>query len=374
MEMDITEGENDDHFSSHAFLDIFCEETTMHDLECKILVAVLQNCMTQLNIVGQCIPVPIEECTVKYENLKKRFGSPEEKPKLGTGGIQISPRTQMLKKFQSKRTFLEGIIWNIMYELQHSKKFTFLLQTVKFLEKMQHEKESLEEMEVFNQNMVQKLQNNISDMQKNAELKLAEKLELIAKLQDKLTDEMMTRKVIQNFVRKWGKTQYDQFNWKNNQDLNSYTEKLMKAAKAVEDELKINENVIEHLTDSCDKLSRNIDYWKEKYDTDMANIEDRILSLKHFKQQQLKKLNELEEVYNAHQKEMDEFLNMKEERRRKEEKEALEHANAVLIQSWWRGLMVRRCLGQFRRRKKAVKDTKAKKKRPGKSPKATSKK
>lgn len=94
----------------------------------------------------------------------------------------------------------------------------------------------------------------------------------------------------------------------------------------------------------------------KQLDEKIAETKDIMIALKL-------KYDELVEQYNGREEECQEYL---EERRIKHEASTLaerRYEAIVKIQSWWKGIMVRRGLGQYRRKKsKKAKKPKGKKK------------
>ncbi|KAL0269275.1 UNVERIFIED_CONTAM: hypothetical protein PYX00_007071 [Menopon gallinae] len=92
----------------------------------------------------------------------------------------------------------------------------------------------------------------------------------------------------------------------------------------------------------------------------MKRRTERISQLQKKARKQQFKLQELKSLFNDRQKEMEDYLKFKEERRAEEERERFINECATKIQAWWRGTMVRKGLGPYKRRKKAPKDKKKK--------------
>lgn len=55
--------------------------------------------------------------------------------------------------------------------------------------------------------------------------------------------------------------------------------------------------------------------------------------------------------FDQHQQEIDDYLQYRKEKEEKEAHEMFLNMTATRIQAWWRGTMVRRCLGPFRKKK-----------------------
>ncbi|KAF9409360.1 hypothetical protein HW555_011254 [Spodoptera exigua] len=93
---------------------------------------------------------------------------------------------------------------------------------------------------------------------------------------------------------------------------------------------------------------KTLEYWRHRYDTDIAEISSR--SQKKLEQLLIatSKRTELQKLYDLHEGEMRGWLTFKRERAARLEREERLRKSAMRIQAWWRGVMVRRALGQFK--------------------------
>lgn len=100
-----------------------------------------------------------------------------------------------------------------------------------------------------------------------------------------------------------------------------------------------------------ESLEELTEFWINKYETESEQLDNEIHATKEKITEIKKKSDELKDIYDVRQKEMDDYYEIK-----RKQKEAFDLANlqwqsAVQIQSWWRGVMVRKGFGRFRRKK-----------------------
>lgn len=91
--------------------------------------------------------------------------------------------------------------------------------------------------------------------------------------------------------------------------------------------------------------------WNEKYETEVQQLDDSICETKDIMIALKLKYDDLVEQFNVRDEEVKEYL---EEKKIKDDAsmEAERRYDAIVkIQSWWKGIMVRKGLGQFRRKK-----------------------
>lgn len=103
-----------------------------------------------------------------------------------------------------------------------------------------------------------------------------------------------------------------------------------------------------------------IDRWSNAYEEEIDRRDIEIYDIKTKREDLAEQFEELQKQYEERQKAIEEWLKYKNQKR-KEEAELLKcEIAATRIQAWWRGVMVRRCLGIYRKKKKKGKDKKGK--------------
>ncbi|XP_011306038.1 IQ domain-containing protein G-like [Fopius arisanus] len=104
------------------------------------------------------------------------------------------------------------------------------------------------------------------------------------------------------------------------------------------------------------------DNWAKRYDREMQMYSNRNNQLREDIESRRSTLQELEAKYSERQLFIEQYLAEKDAARILREMEEYKKYSAILIQSWWRGVMVRRKLGPYRpdekKKKKPVKGKK----------------
>ncbi|XP_050673474.1 dynein regulatory complex protein 9-like [Leptidea sinapis] len=120
--------------------------------------------------------------------------------------------------------------------------------------------------------------------------------------------------------------------------------------------IKIYENHIKERMDSSH-------YWQTRYINDIADIIGKVRDISEKWKEVVARRTELQKLYELHEGEMRGWLTFKRERVARLAREEQNRVAATRLQSWWRGVMVRRCLGAFRNLKNTKKiNCKSKKK------------
>jgi IQ domain-containing protein G len=100
------------------------------------------------------------------------------------------------------------------------------------------------------------------------------------------------------------------------------------------------------------QLDEQIEYWSAKYETDMEFNTTKVKDTKEEIQNLSTENAEMVVLIAKREKEMEKFLVIKAKREAEEAAEKKINDSATAIQAWWRGVMVRRKLGPYRKKKK----------------------
>nr|XP_032521523.1 uncharacterized protein LOC116773212 [Danaus plexippus plexippus] len=103
---------------------------------------------------------------------------------------------------------------------------------------------------------------------------------------------------------------------------------------------------------SINETLEKVDQWMAKYDKDMENIDLKIQIKKNDYYDMLDKRINLEETIEKHDQLMKEWIEFKVEREKIRAYREKMTKSAIMVQAWWRGLLVRRQLGPYRVSKK----------------------
>jgi len=118
------------------------------------------------------------------------------------------------------------------------------------------------------------------------------------------------------------------------------------------------------LRDRHNFLTNLHEHWTKKLHDDVAAKEAELQKLTNERASDREAYLEARQSY----QEANIFIDVAKEKMRRaeeiKEKQELERKSATKIQAWWRGLMVRKCLGPYKKKKKALpKDEKSGKKK-----------
>ena len=119
--------------------------------------------------------------------------------------------------------------------------------------------------------------------------------------------------------------------------------------------MRCNSNVESFLRKHHTLLEEKVEFWMDKYDNDIEAKQVELDTLKAKKASDLAHLQELTQRYEDYDKIVQEDKEEKERIRKEAERELDEIRACTKLQSWWRGVMVRKQLGPYKPKKKGKK-------------------
>lgn len=163
------------------------------------------------------------------------------------------------------------------------------------------------------------------------------------------------------YVESWEMSRYEangiKLDWKED----DYTETIREKSNAVDREARIHAEVELFLTEMSQEYEDLILSWMDRYEKEMEQLETDIQILKEKREEQFEQTEQLREEYERRNVAIADYLEVKELRRQEQERQEQRARAAIKIQAWWRGTMVRKCLGPYRKKKKGKGKDKKKK-------------
>ncbi|XP_038843162.1 dynein regulatory complex protein 9-like [Salvelinus namaycush] len=257
-----------------------------------------------------------------------------------------------LAKVQRDSQFVGHVIADVLAELQEKGTFHSLLFAV---EEEKRRKANLLDIiirEEGSRRRTKALQRQLLDIRKEKTLELQRREEMTAHLKDQLHG----RKAKTGLERKYVKSSAELLVYQG-QKINTHSEKQLEEEirllqERLEEERRVHMEMETFLKKHQTSLDEKLEVWMERYERDMEDKQQELNSLRNKKANNLSQLQELAKKYRDIEQVVIEDRIEKEALRRKLEKEHMERDAATKIQSWWRGTLVRRGLGPYKKGKK----------------------
>ncbi|XP_032888008.1 dynein regulatory complex protein 9 isoform X2 [Amblyraja radiata] len=350
------------------------------------ICSVLEDCIDQLTILGLIMPVSFEERTDSTSNvgneidliLKGQKQTVSKYQQIMTSRSEVGARrlstdqltelgeqikdvaadlkrsSQLLNtslkqnpltsdsfaKVQMDRQFASDVINETLNELHSSRTFRTMLDVIEREKKKKINMQNAIIREEEGRRKIKALRNQLQNLQMEKEAEQQNKDEMIAHLKDQVQEMKAKTSTEGKYMKKNAELQVQQ------------TQK-----KCTEEESKLKEEVQD--------LEEKLELWMEKYDKDIEAKQNELISLKASKTSNLQRLREDSEKYLTYERVIIEDRLERENECKRRTQEEREFRSVIKLQSWWRGVMVRREIGIYKNLKKKV-ESKGKAKGKGK--------
>ncbi|CAI9532248.1 unnamed protein product [Staurois parvus] len=149
---------------------------------------------------------------------------------------------------------------------------------------------------------------------------------------------------------------------------------LQKVKEKMDEEIRVHVEIENFLRQHQQELEEKLEYWMEKYDKDTEEKQAELNALKTARVNDLTLLQDLAKQYEEYEKVIIEDRLEKEKAQEQKKQEQVELSSAIKIQAWWKGTMVRKGLGPYKKSKSKKGKEKGKKGKKGKGKKGGKKK
>ncbi|GAB0088118.1 hypothetical protein DMENIID0001_024980 [Sergentomyia squamirostris] len=214
-----------------------------------------------------------------------------------------------------------------------------------------------------NKKLSQYLETKLRKDSEDCRKKLKDCDEKLIDLQNQLKDCDLENAMRCRLVLKWEATRHEQAQTLYDRERESFSQDIRKMKRKTVQEERIMSEMNVFNRHQTEKLENMTQYWIERYNRELVELDEKLRLAKISIESLQMCIRDMQDSFNEHQEEIDEYL---EQKRLEDEARRLEQNkwdSAVKIQAWWRGTLVRNCLGPYRKKKKGKKGKAAKKKK-----------
>lgn len=357
---------------------------------------VLEDCIDQLAILGRIMPSnhdtkqtgnnEVVELVEHQKLLEAKYEELMSSPNVKNLDTDISKLTKAIhvntqainksfrrnkfiqdagQKVQLDQRFLSEVLQSTLNEINTSKTFNSLVEAVNQEKTKKTELQAIVAREEASRKRVKQLQRAIIDNRREQETELQNRNELIAHLKDQLQETKAKTNMESKYIKKDAEVRVTCSQKKCQQSEEELKNEIIELNKQMENEGRCNSEIENFLRTHHTLLEEKVEHWMDKYDNDVEKKQSELDNLKSTKASDLARLQELTQTYHDYSKVVQEDKQEKERLRREAERELEEQKACTKIQSWWRGIMVRKQLGPYKVKKKGKKGKKSGKGKKG---------
>ncbi|KAJ8713850.1 hypothetical protein PYW08_007470 [Mythimna loreyi] len=330
----------------------------------SLFTSILEDVITQLWILERCnTGLALIRTLSDIDYLKAiKYGvydANEVKDELdGIDPKNLNCTIYKIKKLDADRKYINKVMVATYMGLAQSFSFDNLVSYIHSYEELERYRIHLVEEESKNKLLRKELSKQVRQQRNHIKTVLYDTEVIIDKLRTQVEDSVLYAEVRTRYIDNWQVARTEQH-------LQTIFDVEYTPATSIEyykqrsdHELRVHTEVETLVTITINETLEKIEEWMEKFEKDMEKIDLKIQIKKNQYQDKRDKRIGYEEMIEVHEQQMKDWNKFKEEReiaRRYHEKML---NSAIIVQAWWRGLLVRLQLGPY----KKIKKPKAKKK------------
>ncbi|XP_056631102.1 uncharacterized protein LOC130441436 [Diorhabda sublineata] len=283
---------------------------------------------------------------IEYKTVGERFSTAEN-----LADVRLPSVDTNYDKLANDINCLVNVFRETSQELTIYETYSTLRRYVTALIAMEKDNKKLIDSQIKNKNEIKKLKELTS---RERDTRLNEIHEIWEQIQDmklKIDSKIIFGRYEIAFYQKWEKTRGEQNNMVCKEyeafHMNTINEMREKIDLEMKCHLKFNTYIEESRNDMIDQIN----YWVKYYDDETERRESEMIKMKASLESLTKEHEEVMAEYEKRQEEMAKWKEYKKLRSIKKKRAKIERWASMVIQAWWRGMMVRKRLGPYKKRK-----------------------
>ncbi|XP_030761708.1 dynein regulatory complex protein 9-like [Sitophilus oryzae] len=331
-----------------------------------LITCALSECMDELSILRsiniQNDPGPDFSQFTYYQSMEDRYMGQEDHAQ-----IRIGCANSNFDKLAKDIALFYGIIRDACKEFNKFGTLDKISTCVHILKRMKQEEDQLLQDEENQEKIIDDIKTHCEEERLNNTKTIEDTNSNIQKLRFESEDIYLYGQREVAFFVQWEAARREQNQMKCQEKEDTHSSFIKNTKERMETENRCHAEFVRYLEESKNDCLDGIQFWMKQYDEDFDKLDGDIIKLST----NLDKIKDdrrfLEDKYNARQAEIDDFLEYKRIQEEKDRQVQKEYDAGLKIQAWWRGVMVRKRLGPYRKKKRGKgkgkdKDKKSKKK------------
>ncbi|XP_063922783.1 dynein regulatory complex protein 9-like isoform X2 [Zophobas morio] len=318
-------------------------------LMATVAISVMQDALHEIIIMREINQIPQAHVDVDFVPLTEKYSAVEFNVERH---VSTDKKFLAFRKFSRDLTWLEQVFNIVVTNLENDFYFDDLEKILADDALTREEETTLLASKEFNQRELGKLRLYMESERKDMTRMIQDLTERLGNVKDELNDNILENTIKIGYVTDWEKARHEQNKIVLDRNEKEYSGTAFDMNVEIDKENRVHDEMWMFLEGSLTEYQEDIEKWMEKYDRDMEEKEKEIQDMKIRTENLAEEHIALQAEYDRRQKEMDDFKAYKIQQKREAEELERRTNAATRIQSWWRGVMFRKGLGPFRRKKK----------------------
>ncbi|XP_063831132.1 dynein regulatory complex protein 9-like [Ostrinia nubilalis] len=257
-----------------------------------------------------------------------------------------------LNKLDADRKLAINVVIGTYKDLSMHRTYSALHNHVKSIIQLDTYREELEEDEAKNRILRHDLMKQMRQQRNHIKSVLYDTDATIDDLKTLVEDALLYSECRSRYVDNWQRARTEQHVQTIKDTEKGPSESIEYYKQRTDHEQRVHSEVEVLINIAINETLEKVDQWMNKYDKDMEGIDLKIQIRKNEYQNMYDKRVGLEETIEKHDVLMKEWIHFKEEREKARLYREKMTKSAIIVQAWWRGLLVRRQLGPYKVSKK----------------------
>ncbi|XP_076254883.1 dynein regulatory complex protein 9-like [Rhynchophorus ferrugineus] len=288
-----------------------------------------------------------EQTVVQYKTIVERYSDLAE----DSGVLTESKEKIDLVDFQKDCSFIEATLQKSFDEIRSSGTYNQLTKLTQIFKTTQNDEKSfLEDTKTKEKEFIM-LQEQYLMEQKQFITKIGDTMKKIGILKDELEDFKEESKIKGNYIEQWNKARTEIHDYEIQSEESNIMVNINKKKQDFLKEQRVHQEIRNIFNEFELDMQQEIKGWKIKYDHDLQKINEKIKCLKVKKDQQQNCIISLNKQYTNRQKSIDDYKAYKVKKEIENMEKEKRNKAATKIQAWWRGVMVRKGFGKYKKKR-----------------------
>lgn len=325
-----------------SFQDAIQLKSPLNKIEMLVVNCVLHKAFEKLFIVKELLLGPEKSSPSGYSSPALRM---KEREKFVPPAAQLPDSILRSQQIKWQTGFLLDLLEETIIELEFQGSHIYLEYTLCCENLKLYDNQMIKSESQHYNKRIDYLQDKINNYKQNNHITQQYLLESTGPCLDKAVVNVYAEEhlgTLYGCMREVTRTEKNFLKYKENEKaVQQLTEKLN---YETEEENLIHKEINSHLALLLTELTNKVEYWTNKYNTEIDQLDIELLHMKSQKDEQTTALQTLLEEFSKKKEIMGALQAEDDEREREKVKKLLEHKSAEKIQRWWRNILFRRKL------------------------------
>nr|XP_012231297.1 PREDICTED: IQ domain-containing protein D-like [Linepithema humile] len=315
-------------------------------LEAAAMSCVLEECLDQLATIEFMIPADVDpRWDETFKTIDEMYGMPDEPRTIFREDMGLPPIVPTAaEKLQRDRYYVYKVLERVLRDVKDNRRFDSLLEEVHNIVKKQEDECNLEESAQIWHSEAEQLRELLESDKKVNEDDRTRTIKLAQESNAQVDHTIFLNSGKLGYAEKWAKARLEQQELKLHLQKKDMLNRLSDYSREYNEEQVNSAEVSNYLEADVKEKEKQLIAWTKKYNEEIGNRQQEIDDLRMLIEDQRSDIEKMRALKKKREEFIDESKRLEEEAKHREKL----NKSATIIQSVWRGHMVRHQLGKYK--------------------------